>query len=391
MSDMMEADTAYIYDKKTLGKRCKNCTCGDIGCVKLVINGKSFSRVYDGIYGKIICDYRLPLELPQVDAYEPAGDGQSPLVKVPEFVNVQLAKNLSGKRETNTMPQWGGSCWYYLRFMDAKNPEELVSKAAENYWGSVDSYVGGAEHAVLHLLYARFWHKFLYDTGVVSTTEPFHRLRNQGMILAYAYERQGGGLVAVDLIEEKGGKFFETSTGEEVKRVVAKMSKSLKNVVNPDDIVKEYGADTLRLYEMYMGDFADTKPWDTTAIVGCSRFLDRVSGLFLENKEKYAPSDSEAMKMLHKTIKKVGIDIENYKFNTAIAQLMICLNMGEPRDEKLQKEWKKSFLILLHPFAPHITEECWQKIQSSSFRKVYFATGNTAKIERLQKLISGID
>lgn len=166
--------------------------------------------------------------------------------------------------------------------MDAKNPEELVSKAAENYWGSVDSYVGGAEHAVLHLLYARFWHKFLYDIGVVSTIEPFHRLRNQGMILAYAYERQGGGLVAVDLIEEKGGKFFETSTGEEVKRVVAKMSKSLKNVVNPDDIVKEYGADTLRLYEMYMGDFADTKPWDTTAIVGCSRFLDRVSGLFLE-------------------------------------------------------------------------------------------------------------
>ncbi len=164
------------------------------------------------MYGKIVCDYRLPLELPQVEAYEPAGDGQSPLAKVPEFVHVKLAENLKGKRETNTMPQWGGSCWYYLRFMDAQNPEELVSKSAEKYWGSVDSYVGGAEHAVLHLLYARFWHKFLFDIGVVSTNEPFYRLRNQGMILGQSYKNAQGKLIASDMVEEKEGKFINTET-----------------------------------------------------------------------------------------------------------------------------------------------------------------------------------
>lgn len=151
-----------------------------------------FSKVYDGINSKIIIDWNLPLKLPQVEKYEPAGDGQSPLATVPEFVHVEIAQNLVGKRETNTMPQWGGSCWYYLRYMDPKNSEELVSKDVVNYWGEVDSYVGGAEHAVLHLLYARFWHKFLYDIGVVPTIEPFARLRNQGMILAYAYERSNG-------------------------------------------------------------------------------------------------------------------------------------------------------------------------------------------------------
>lgn len=152
-----------------------------------MIGEKEFSKIYDGIYGKIVCDYRLPLELPEVEAYEPAGDGQSPLAKVDSFVNVQLAENLSGRRETNTMPQWGGSCWYYLRFMDAGNPNALVGSEVEKYWGNVDSYVGGAEHAVLHLLYARFWHKFLFDIGVVSTNEPFYRLRNQGMILGMSY------------------------------------------------------------------------------------------------------------------------------------------------------------------------------------------------------------
>ena len=357
-----------------------------------MLGENEFSKIYDGIYGKIVCDYRLPLELPQVEAYEPAGDGQSPLAKVPDFVNVKLAENLSGKRETNTMPQWGGSCWYYLRFMDAKNPEELVSKAAENYWGSVDSYVGGAEHAVLHLLYARFWHKFLYDIGVVSTIEPFHRLRNQGMILAYAYQRSNGGLLANDLVEEKEGKFYEISTGEEVKRVVAKMSKSLKNVVNPDDIVKQFGADTLRLYEMYMGDFADTKPWDTTAIVGCRRFLDRVHALYIDGKEKFAQTDEKAMKTLHKAIKKITEDIENYKFNTAIAQMMICINEGLPQDAEKKQEWKESFLKLLHPFAPHLAEECYEKISSpkTSLLKSYFATGNEGKIKRAQSIFDSM-
>ncbi len=360
MSDSMEPDTAYILDKRETGKRCKNCICGDVGCVKLVINGKPFSRVYDGLYTKIVVDYRLPLELPEVDKYEPSPDGQSPLARVDSFVNIELAKNLKWKRETNTMPQWWGSCWYYLRFMDKENPEELVNSEVEKYWGSVDSYVGWAEHAVLHLLYARFWHKFLYDIWVVSTKEPFARLRNQWMILAFAYETKNWGLIANDLVEEKDGKFFHKETGEELNQIVAKMSKSLKNVVNPDDIVKEYWADTLRLYEMYMCDFKDSAPWDTKNIIWVKRFLDKVWNIF-EN-GKVWEDDKTAMKNLHKTIKKVGEDIENYKFNTAIAQMMILANYGTPANQELKQEWLEKFTLILHPFVPHFAEELWEKL-----------------------------
>jgi len=292
------------------------------------------------------------------------------------------------------MPQWGGSCWYYLRFMDPHNPNQLVAPEIEKYWQNVDSYVGGAEHAVLHLLYARFWHKFLYDIGVLSTNEPFYRLRNQGMILAYAYERENGGLVAVDLVEERDEKFYELETGEEVKRVVAKMSKSLKNVVNPDDIINEYGADSLRMYEMYMADFKDSAPWDTTAIIGVRRFLDKVYSLFAEGKQKYANNDTLAMKTLHKAIQKIEEDIANYKFNTSIAQLMIVMNTGLPKDEIQAREWKEIFLKLLHPFAPHMAEECWEMlnpIKNKAISKVYFATGNAGKIERAQSLIEPLD
>lgn len=360
MSDPMEPNTAYVLDKKETGKRCKNCTCGDVGCAKIIINGKPFSRVYDWLYTKIIVDYRLPLQLPEVDKYEPSPDGQSPLARVESFVNVTLADNLSGKRETNTMPQWWGSCWYYLRFMDNENLDELVNPEVEKYWGSVDSYVGWAEHAVLHLLYARFWHKFLYDIWVVSTKEPFARLRNQGMILAFAYETQNGWLIANDLVEEKDGKFFHKETGEELNQIVAKMSKSLKNVVNPDDIVKEYGADTLRLYEMYMCDFKDSAPWDTKNIVWVKRFLDKVWNIF-ENGKTWA-DDKDAMKNLHKTIKKVGEDIENYKFNTAISQMMILANYGTPSNAELKKDWLEKFVLILHPFVPHFAEELWEKL-----------------------------
>jgi len=247
-----------------------------------MIDGVEFSQVYTGITGKIIIDSRLPLTLPEVEKYEPAGDGQSPLATVPDWVNIKLADNLSGKRETNTMPQWGGSCWYYLRYMDSKNPDALASCEALDYWGMVDEYVGGAEHAVLHLLYARFWHKVLYDIGVVPHAEPFQKLTNVGMILAYAYERKNGGLVAVDLVEERDGKYWEKETGEEVKQVVAKMSKSLKNVVNPSDIVIQHGADTLRLYEMSMSAFTDTAPWNPDAIIGVRRFLDKAYGMVVE-------------------------------------------------------------------------------------------------------------
>jgi leucyl-tRNA synthetase len=210
----------------------------------------------------------LPILLPDTDNFEPSGDGTSPLSTIDEFVNCECPScGKPAKRETNTMPQWGGSCWYYLRYMDPNNSEALVDPEVVKYWGEVDSYVGGAEHAVLHLLYARFWHKFLYDINVVPTDEPFFRLRNQGLILAHAFQRQNGGLVANDMVEEKDGKYFEIETGLEVDRIVSKMSKSLKNVVNPDDIVEEYGADSLRLYEMYMAEFKDAAPWDSKGIV----------------------------------------------------------------------------------------------------------------------------
>ena len=242
--------------------------------------------------------------------------------------------------------------------MDPRNPDALASKEALDYWGIVDEYVGGAEHAVLHLLYARFWHKVLYDAGVVPTKEPFQKLTNVGMILAYAYERADGGLVAVDLVEERDGKFFEKETGKEVKQVVAKMSKSLKNVINPNDIVREYGADTLRLYEMSMSGFTDTAPWNPDAIIGVRRFLDRAHATFTEGRN-IAKDEMKAMKLLHKTVKKVGEDIVEYKFNTAISALMILLNEGVPTDADFNIEWKEKFLTLLHPFAPHIAEELW--------------------------------
>lgn len=325
ITEAKDAKLAYILKREPeAGEDTTGVLCH--GKVReLIIGGKVYSKIYDGITGKIVIDSNLPLTLPEVEKYEPAGDGQSPLATVPSFVNVTLASNLAGKRETNTMPQWGGSCWYYLRYMDTKNTEALAGKEAIEYWQNVDEYVGGAEHAVLHLLYARFWHKVLYDICVVPTKEPFQKLVNQGMILAYAYERQDGGLVAVDLVEEKEGKFYETSTGKEVKQVVAKMSKSLKNVINPNDIVREHGADTLRLYEMSMGAFTDTAPWNPEAIIGVRRFLDKAHATFTEAKN-LTKDDMKAMKLLHKTVKKVGEDIVEYKFNTAIAALQILLN-----------------------------------------------------------------
>lgn len=338
----------------------------------LFYSWKIFSKIYDGLYGKIVCDYRLPLELPEVDNFEPAWDGNSPLARVPDFVNVKLADNLVWKRETNTMPQWGWSCWYYLRYMDNLNNDELVAKDVVNYWWEVDSYVGWAEHAVLHLLYARFWHKFLFDIWVVPTDEPFGRLRNQGLILSYAFKRKNGWLVANDLVEEKDEKFYEIATGEEVERIVSKMSKSLKNVVNPDDVVKEYWADALRLYEMYMSDFKDAAPWDTKNIIWVFRFLEKAERLYTFEAKISTETDEKSMKLLHKTIKKVAEDIENYKFNTAIAQLMILVNNWLPNDEANKKIFKEYLAIMLNPFAPHLGEELWERLGNNS--SIHFAS-----------------
>lgn len=242
-----------------------------------------------------------------------------------------------GKRETNTMPQWGGSCWYYLRFMDPKNPDALVGKEAAEYWGQVDQYVGGAEHAVLHLLYARFWHKFLFDLGVVPFDEPFAKLASPGLILG--------------------------SDGN-------KMSKSKGNVVNPDSVCEEHGVDTFRVYEMSMSDFRDPAPWNTDAIIGSRRFLDKAYAAF-SPEAKPAADDMKAMKLLHKTVKKVGEDIAAFKFNTAITAMNILMNEGVPSDAEFRKEWREKFAVLLHPFAPHLAEELWQSLGNAE--SVYFA------------------
>ncbi len=363
LSQATDLKLAYILKREAkIWESCDRVSCGCGHIRELVIWWKVVSKIYDWIYTKIICDYNLPLELPQVENYEPSWDGNSPLAKVDSFVNVKLAENLTWKRETNTMPQWGWSCWYYLRFMDPENQDELVNKEVEKYWGQVDSYVGWAEHAVLHLLYARFWHKFLFDIWVVSHDEPFYRLRNQWLILSYAFQRKNWWLVANDEVEEKNWKFYEIKTWEELTQIVSKMSKSLKNVVNPDDIINEFWADSLRLYEMYMADFKDSAPWDSKNIVWVRRFLDRVNSLYTWELEKFAETDEKAMKILHKTIKKVWEDIENYKFNTAIAQMMICINEWIPKNDDLQREWKEKFLIILHPFAPHLAEELYSQL-----------------------------
>jgi leucyl-tRNA synthetase len=267
----------------------------------------------------------LPLTLPQVDKYEPADTGESPLANISEWVETS-----GGRRETNTMPQWAGSCWYFLRFTDPTNDELPWDKENEEYWMPVDLYIGGVEHAVLHLLYSRFWHHVLYDLGLVSSREPFQKLFNQGMI-------QG----------EDGQK----------------MSKSRGNVINPDDVVGEYGADSFRLYEMFMGPLDKSKPWSTKGLQGCYRFLQKVWRLFNdENKEiEKNCSDDETTRLLHQTIKKVTLDLDDLRFNTAVSQLMIFTNHLN-KLEKLDNGVLHQFLILLNPFAPHLSEELNDKL-----------------------------
>ncbi len=269
----------------------------------------------------------LPVVLPDVKAYEPTGTGESPLADISEWVNTKCPKcGGNAKRETNTMPQWAGSSWYYLRFIDPKNDKALIDNKKEKNWAPVDVYVGGAEHATRHLIYARFWHKFLYDLGIVSTKEPFTRLESVGLILA------GGGV---------------------------KMSKRLGNIVNPDEIVELYGADTLRIYEMFMGPFSQASAWDTKSIIGPRRFLERVWKLQekISSDENYIGSENAVM-VLNQTIKKVGEDVEEFKFNTAISQMMILVSIFES-EEKISRKSFSTLLLLLAPFAPHFAEELW--------------------------------
>ena len=295
----------------------------------------------------------LPLVLPQVESYEPTDDGESPISKMTDWVNTECPKcGGDAKRETDTMPQWAGSSWYFLRYMDPHNDHELVSHEAEQYWGPVDWYNGGMEHTTLHLLYSRFWHKFLYDIGVVHTKEPYAKRTSHGMILGQNPHYVGN----VSTQEEKDALIAKY--GNQALRPAVKMSKSLGNVVNPDDVVKAYGADTMRLYIMFIGDFEKVATWSDDAVKGCKRFLDRVWNLAEQATEEKGISEKNAP-IVHKTIKKVTDDIDTLKMNTAIAALMAMVN--ELYANGLSHGDLEALLLMLSPFAPHMVEELWEQ------------------------------
>jgi leucyl-tRNA synthetase len=303
---------------------------------------------------KPLRESELPLVLPDLEKFQPSGTTESPLALATDWVNVvDNETGMKGRRETNTMPQWAGSCWYYLRYLDPHNDKEIFSREKEKYWMPIDLYVGGAEHAVLHLMYARFWHKVLYDLGHVSTKEPFLKLRHQGTIL-----------------------------GENSK----KMSKSLGNVVNPDDVVKEYGADAMRMFEMFMGPLEDMKPWSTRGVEGVFRFLNRVWRLYVDEAGNLnsdinnTPPSGDVERVYHAMVKKVGEDIERLSFNTAIAQMMIFVN-EVMKSETKPRAILEHFVLVLAPFAPHVAEELWQKLgHENSLAYAPFPSYDPAKL-----------
>ena len=321
----------------------------------------------------------LPVVLPPIDEYKPTADGQPPLARAKEWV--RTTDKRSGKaatRETNTMPQWAGSCWYYLRFVDPKNSAAPWSKEAEKYWMPVDLYVGGVEHAVLHLLYARFWHKVLFDLGLVSTKEPFQKLRNQGLIIAPSYQDAAGKYYYPEQVVERDGKWFVKETGTPVATQLEKMAKSKFNVVNPDDVVRDYGADSMRLYECFIGPLEHGGAWQTTGVEGVYRFLERTWRLCFISPKGQKGSEQDIVnpaiadgvedpaleRALHKTIKKVTEDVAAMSFNTAISAMMVFVNEATGR-EKLPRRLVESFILLLAPFAPHLCEEVWASLHPS--------------------------
>ncbi len=308
----------------------------------------------------------LPVVLPEVERYAPTGTGESPLAAIAAWVAAKCPTcGGPGRRETNTMPQWAGSCWYYLRYLDPKNDQRPWSPEVEKQWMPVDLYVGGAEHAVLHLLYARFWHKVLYDLGHVSTKEPFKKLRHQGTVLAHTYKDALGRYHAFADVEMRAEQAFAKATSEPLAISVEKMAKSMLNGVNPDDVVAEHGADVLRLYELFMGDFELPKPWDPRAIEGMSRFVRRIFRLVDERDAASPPADDPHLRLRHKTIKWVTRDLESMKYNTAIARLMEYTNRlvghGATRADLL------TLVKLVGPFAPHLGDEAWERLGEAPF------------------------
>jgi leucyl-tRNA synthetase len=312
----------------------------------------------------------LPITLPDLQDFRPTADGRPPLARAEDWVRVTLGGE-EFERETNTMPQWAGSCWYYLRFMDPHNDKMPFAPEAEKYWGPVDLYVGGVEHAVLHLLYARFWHKVLYDCGLVHTKEPFKKLFNQGMILGISHRDESGKFYKPQDVEYRDGKPYAKGTDTLLAAREEKMSKSRLNVVNPDDVVAEYGADSLRLYEMFMGPLEAVKPWQTNSVKGVYGFLERVWALIVNgetgnlsaaivDKDDAAASD-DLLREIHLTIAKVTKDIEGMRFNTAIARMMEFLNVAKKQPE-IPKGVAEKLVLILAPFAPHTAEELWSKL-----------------------------
>ena len=359
--------------------------------------GEPFPVVFVDDEPKTVSDNELPVELPELDRYEPSGTAEGPLANAGDWLEtVDGATGRTARRETNTMPQWAGSCWYFLRYIDPENEEAPVDRELESYWMPVDLYVGGAEHAVLHLLYSRFWHKVLHDAGVVSTPEPFARLVHQGMILGELeytrFDDEAGRPVSARFV--RGGR--DTRSGAAVQRATIdeadvvkqgehfvlrddpdirvdsrahKMSKSRGNVVNPDEILDRYGADAFRLYEMFMGPLEQVKPWNTRGVEGTYRFLNRVwrmltdsrNGSSLKDTVRDCEPSDEQSRTLHRTIAKVTEDIEGLRFNTAIAALMEFTNAAS-RWETLPRDVARQFTLILAPLAPHLAEELWQRM-----------------------------
>lgn len=352
---------AYL-EKKNIGKEAISYKLRDWLFSRQRYWGEPFPILHfeDGTKRLLDLD-ELPLNPPNLSDFKPTGDGHSPLARVRQWVEIIDPK--TGKkalRETNTMPQWAGSCWYYLRFCDPHNDSAAWDPQAEKYWMPVDLYVGGVEHAVLHLLYARFWHKVLYDCGLVSTLEPFMTLRNQGLIVARAFQDSHHHYVPVDDVQELHGKYIRRSTGEELSAQMEKMSKSKLNGVSPDDLIEEFGADALRLYEMFMGPLDKEKAWNTDAIQGGYRFLSR----FYEMATSDAVTDEEteeALRLGHRLVHGVEADIESLQFNTAIAKMMEFIN-DFTKLPRYPKSVIKMATAALMPFAPHLAEEVWHHL-----------------------------
>ncbi|MDR2923643.1 MAG: class I tRNA ligase family protein, partial [Treponema sp.] len=355
-------------EEQGLGKRAVNYKLRDWVFSRQRYWGEPIPVVHSDCCGIVpLGEKDLPLKLPDVQTYAPTGTGESPLAAIPEWVNTVCPKcGRHAKRETNTMPQWAGSCWYYLRYLDPRNDNAFAGRDKMDYWAPVDLYVGGVEHAVLHLLYARFWHKVLYDAGLVNSKEPFMRLVNQGMIVSFAYQRKDKTLVPSDQVEKKqDGAYIEKATGETLSEVIAKMSKSLKNVINPDEIIRDFGADSLRVYEMRMGPLEVSKPWSTAGLIGVTRFLERIWGIGNEkirDEEKLPAEEKDRLtKLLHKTIKKVSADTETLNFNTAISAMMIYTNELTKLTEIPRPLWEP-LVVMLSAYAPHLGEELWEKL-----------------------------